>query len=276
MKHGNYGHRHYRPSLAASARHHSRMLFAGRGVADSRRELPGSAFPLGGLFLIPLLVAATCLSRSLIFAASIATAIGREYFERVPWEPNGPTRLGLSLVAFTGGSLFAGELIRNRRLSAVVVEPPKTRDALAPRSRAGGAGTGGEHSGGGDHARFRRQDRDGEPSGPANPAPSADLPEGDSIEKYVTMFATLLKSKQVMQLMRTMVEARGPSARRRGILPERLCVGLCQRLRTAACRHLPGCDRAGARPGGSGASSTADQFTDHRRGGLSRIAQPGC
>ncbi len=38
---------------------------------------------------------------------------------------------------------------------------------------------------------------------------TGDSPKGESIEKYVPMFATLLKSKQVMQLMRTMVEARG-------------------------------------------------------------------
>ena len=169
----------------------------------------GEAIPLGGLFLIPLLVAATCLSRGSIFAVSIATAIGREYFGRAAWEPNGSARLALSLVAFAGGSLFAGELIRNRRLSVQLVHTTE-RETRLRREAEQEARVLVEST----PAAVVTLDSDGRIA-MANQAARQILRhatnslEGDIIEKYVPMFATLLKSKQVMQLTRTMVEARG-------------------------------------------------------------------
>ncbi len=167
------------------------------------------AISLGGLFLIPLLVAALCLSRYSIFALSILAAIGREYFGSTPWEPDGPARLGLSLVAFTGSSLFAGELIRNRRLSLDLVRTTQRETRLRleaeQEARVLVEST---------PAAVITLDSDGKIA-MANQAArqilrfSTDSPEGDSIENYIPMFASLLKSRQVMQLMRTMVEARG-------------------------------------------------------------------
>src|SRR5208337_1525219 len=64
----------------------------------------GPGVPLAALFFLPLLVTAAFVPRWAIFISAIAVAIGREYFGPVPWNQEGPTRLALSLVAFTGGS----------------------------------------------------------------------------------------------------------------------------------------------------------------------------
>ncbi len=75
----------------------------------------GPPIPLGGLFLIPLLVAATCLSRGWIFAVSILTAIGREYFENAPWGAERPHATRAEL-----GRLYRWLAVCGR----IVPEPP--------------------------------------------------------------------------------------------------------------------------------------------------------
>ena len=73
---------------------------------------------LGGLFFVPLLVSAAFLPRGALFLFAIAIALAREQFGPHPWDSDAPVRVSVSLVAFTGGALFAGELIRNGRLTA--------------------------------------------------------------------------------------------------------------------------------------------------------------
>src|SRR5579863_6119 len=77
----------------------------------------GRAVPSGGFYLLPLAVAAAFVSRWSIFILAIATAFVSEYFGPAAWGPETPQRLTLSIVAFTGVGLFAGELARNRRMA---------------------------------------------------------------------------------------------------------------------------------------------------------------
>lgn len=169
----------------------------------------GTTTSLGGLFLLPLFVAAAYLSRWPTFVAAMTVAIAREYFGPTPWEQNGPERLALSLVAFTGGALFAGELIRNRRLKLEMLRKAKQETRLRQEAEQEVRALV-ESS----PAAVITLDSDGR-IGMANAAArqllrfSSDSPEGESIEKYIPSLANLLKSKQVAQLMRTMVEARG-------------------------------------------------------------------
>lgn len=174
----------------------------------SERAL-GPTLPLGGIFLLPLLVAAACLPRSAIFIFSIAVAIAREYFGPNPWQPAGPVRLALSLVAFTGGGLFAGELVRNRRLSLefarkieremhLRLEAETEARALMETSPAAVITL--------DSACIIAK---------ANESArrlfgfSSGSPEGEPVEKYIPILGALLKSKQVGQVMQTGLETRG-------------------------------------------------------------------
>ena len=77
----------------------------------------GHLEPLGGFYLLPLVVASAFISRWSIFGLAIATAIASEYFGPDPWGPQSLQRLTVAAAAFTGGGLFAGELARNRRIT---------------------------------------------------------------------------------------------------------------------------------------------------------------
>src|SRR5580704_4403420 len=63
--------------------------------------------PLGGLYLLPLVIAAAFLPRWPTFILAIATAVLREIYGPNHWEPQSLERLAVSLLAFTGGALFA-------------------------------------------------------------------------------------------------------------------------------------------------------------------------
>src|SRR5438045_1021483 len=90
-------------------------------------RLLGQAVPLAALYFLPLLVAAAFVPRWAIFLFAIGAAVARENFGPTPWDRSSAARLALSLVAFTGGGLFAGELVRNRRMADELLR--KTMDA---------------------------------------------------------------------------------------------------------------------------------------------------
>ena len=82
----------------------------------------GPETPLGGLFLVPLVVAAAYLPRWPIFLLAVATALAREYFGPNSLGPGTMERLALSTVAFAGVGLFSGELVRNRRMALELLQ----------------------------------------------------------------------------------------------------------------------------------------------------------
>jgi PAS domain-containing protein len=87
--------------------------------------------PLGGFYLLPLAVAAAFMSRWAIFVLAIGTALISEYYGPYPGGPESLQRLALAIVAFTGGSLFAGELARNRRITVALLR--KTQEEARVR-----------------------------------------------------------------------------------------------------------------------------------------------
>ena len=91
----------------------------------------GGGVPLGGFYLLPLAVAAAFVSRWAIFVLAIATALISEYYGPYPSGPESLQRLALAIVAFTGGSLFAGELARNRRITVALLR--KTQEEARVR-----------------------------------------------------------------------------------------------------------------------------------------------
>jgi signal transduction histidine kinase/CheY-like chemotaxis protein len=95
------------------------LVCCGLGVAGltAGERYLGPDAPLGGLFFVPLLVAAAFIPRWTIFLLAIATALLRESFGPFSWHQDAPSRVALSLVAYAGGGLFAGELVRNRRMA---------------------------------------------------------------------------------------------------------------------------------------------------------------
>lgn len=164
---------------------------------------------LGGLFLFPLFVAATYLPRIGVLAFAIAIAGAREYFDTNPWEPSGPVRLTVSLVVFTAGGLLAAEFIRNRRLSMELVR--KTREEEQLRLEAATEMRALVES---SPAAFLVVDSDGTIA-KANEAAhrllgfDSDSLESDSVEKYIPVLATLVRSREAARLRATFVEARG-------------------------------------------------------------------
>jgi len=66
----------------------------------------GRDIPLGGLYLLPLIVAAGYVPRWATFLTAIATALAREQFGPYDFAGPAPQRLALTMVAFTGGALF--------------------------------------------------------------------------------------------------------------------------------------------------------------------------
>jgi PAS domain S-box-containing protein len=169
----------------------------------------GRNIPLGGMYLLPLIVAAAYLPRWATFLLAIATAVLREAFGPFNFIDAAPQRLALTVVAFTGGALFAGELVRNRRMSLTLLR--KSEQELRLRSDA-------EHE--------ARALVETSPAGVltvdsrsritrANDAACRMLgftegsPEGEPVARYIPLLARLQESPQAARLTRTMVEASG-------------------------------------------------------------------
>jgi len=169
----------------------------------------GSEVPLGGFYLLPLIVASAYLPRWATFLAAIAAALAREQFGPFHFEGASPQRLALTVVAFTGGAMFAGELVRNRRMSIVLLR--KNEQELRLRS---------------DAEQEARALVETSPAGVltvdsrsriarANNAACRMLgfeegsPEGEPVDRYIPLLARLQESPQAARLTRTMVEASG-------------------------------------------------------------------
>ncbi|MCU1334460.1 MAG: multi-sensor signal transduction histidine kinase [Bryobacterales bacterium] len=169
----------------------------------------GRDVPLGGFYLLPLIVASAYLPRWATFLGAIATALAREAYGPFGFAEAAPQRLALTAVAFTGGALFAGELVRNRRMSLVLLR--KSEQELRLRS---------------DAEQEARALVETSPAGVltvdsqgriarANDAASRMLgftessPEGELVARYIPVLARLQESPQAARLTRTMVEASG-------------------------------------------------------------------
>ncbi|MEQ1884995.1 MAG: ATP-binding protein [Bryobacteraceae bacterium] len=94
----------------------------------------GNGMPLGGFFLLPIVVCASFISRWSILSFSLGAAVIRELLVAAPWGPASPQRLAVSSVAFVGVGLFAGELVRNRRMADELSR--KTEDETRVRVQA--------------------------------------------------------------------------------------------------------------------------------------------
>ncbi len=169
----------------------------------------GPNLPLGGLYLLPLVIAAAFLPRWPTFILAIATAVLREFYGPNHWEPQSLGRLAVSLLAFTGSALFAGELARNRRMAVALLV--RSKEEMETRTNA---------------ERDARALVEGSPVGLLTVDSAGKIamasteacrllgfekgsPEGDPVEKYIPLLARLLHSKQVGSLTRTMMEASG-------------------------------------------------------------------
>jgi PAS domain S-box-containing protein len=161
------------------------------------------------LYLLPLIVASAYLPRWATFLLAIATAFVREAFGPFDFAGAAPQRLALTVVAFTGGALFAGELVRNRRMSLALLR--KSEQELRLRS---------------DAEQEARALVETSPAGVltvdsrsriarANNAACRMLgftegsPEGEPVDRYIPLLARLQESPQAARLTRTMVEASG-------------------------------------------------------------------
>ena len=166
-------------------------------------------FQLGGLYLVPLIVAAAYLPRWAAFLLAIATALVREEFGPYVFGDAAAGQLALTTVAFAGGALFAGEFVRNRRMSLALLR--KSEQELRLRS---------------DAEQEARALVETSPAGVltvdsssriarANNAAcrmlgfNAGSPEGEPVERYIPLLARLQESPQAARLTRTMVEASG-------------------------------------------------------------------
>jgi PAS domain S-box-containing protein len=154
---------------------------------------------------IPLLVAAAFVPRWLIFILSVALVLARETFGSFHWGPGAQDRLPLSLVAFTGAALFAGELIRNKRAMRQTEKEALARSDAEREARALVESS---------PAAVLTVDNQGKIA-MANEAArrllgfAQDSPEGAAVEDYIPVLAKLLHSKQAARGIRTVVEATG-------------------------------------------------------------------
>jgi two-component system sensor kinase FixL len=174
------------------------------GLTTCERTL-GPQVPLASLFFLPLLVAAAFVPRWMIFLLAIALVLEREIFGPFAWDPSAPVRVSLSLVAYTGAALLAGELVRSGRIMRRMRE-----EALARSDAEGEARALVESS----PAAVLTVDSEGNIAR-ANEAARRLLgfahgsPEGEAIENYIPLLAKLLRSKPTIRAMRTVVEATG-------------------------------------------------------------------
>jgi two-component system sensor kinase FixL len=168
----------------------------------------GNGLPLGGFFLLPIVIAASFISRWSILFLALGAAIVRELIIAAPWGPASAQRLTLSAVAFVGVGLFAGELVRNRRIAGELSK--KKEEEMQIREQAASeirslvesspigvltVGSGGRIEMANDAAR-RLLGFD------------AGTPEGEEVTKYIPLVGRFLKSRRV-STARTMVEAGG-------------------------------------------------------------------
>jgi two-component system sensor kinase FixL len=184
----------------------------------------GAGLPLGPLFFLPLLVAAAFVPRWTIFLAAIGVAVAQEYLGSFSSHESAPTRLAVSMVAFLGGALFGGELVRNRRVTMQLLR--KTREEATTRLNA---------------EREIRALIEASPAAVltlnsdgtiamANDAArqllgfDAGSPEGQPVEQYVPALAKLLTANDRAPRVRTMFETTG---RRQGGEPFYLQMSVC-------------------------------------------------
>jgi PAS domain S-box-containing protein len=174
------------------------------GLTICERSL-GPSVPLASFYFLPLLVAAAFVPRWMIFLMAIGLLLQREILCPFAWDQSAPVRLSLSLVAFTGAALFAGEMVRNGRIMRQMRE-----QALARLDAEGETRALVESS----PAAVLTVDSEGKIA-MANEATRRLLgfaqgsPEGEEVEKYIPLLAKLLRSKQAIRVMRTGVEASG-------------------------------------------------------------------
>jgi PAS domain S-box-containing protein len=69
------------------------------------------------LYILPILLAAGCLTRLQTLGLAVFCTFLREMFSPSPWDHWFSASVGLTLLAFAVAGLFAGELIRNRQLA---------------------------------------------------------------------------------------------------------------------------------------------------------------
>jgi two-component system sensor kinase FixL len=183
-------------------------LAAMAGLIYCERFL-GTGAALGGFFFLPLLVAAAYVPRWLSFVLAVALAVSRERLGPFEWGNEGFARLALTTVAFAGGALFAGELVRNRRITLALLSKTKQEERIRAdaeqEARALVEGS---------PAAVLTVDSEGKVA-MANEAARRLLgftqgsPEGDAVEKYIPLLAKLQKSNQAVRMLRTPLEANG-------------------------------------------------------------------
>jgi two-component system, LuxR family, sensor kinase FixL len=159
-------------------------------------------FPVAGFFFLPLFVAAAYIPRWVSFALAIAAALAREQFAPQHWDQHALLRLAISSVAFAGGTLFAGELVRNRRMALALSR--KISDAEAEARTLVEASP----------AAVLTVDSEGNIAMANKTARrmlgfSNGSPEGEKVEKYIPILARLLESKGAIRMLGTEMEASG-------------------------------------------------------------------
>jgi len=169
----------------------------------------GRDIPLGGLYLLPLIVASAYLPRWATFLTALAAALAREAFGPYGFGDAAPQRLALTVVAFTGGAMFAGELVRNRRMSIALLR--KSEQELRLRSDAEQEARALVET---SPAGVMTVDSRGRIARANNAACrmlgfSEASPEGEPVARYIPLLARLQESPQAARLTRTMVEASG-------------------------------------------------------------------
>jgi PAS domain S-box-containing protein len=169
----------------------------------------GRDVQLGALYLVPLIVASAYIPRWASFLLAIVTVLAREALGPFAFGYAAPQRLALTAVAFTGGALFAGELVRNRRMALALLR--KSEQELRLRS---------------DAEQEARALVETSPAGVltvdsgsciarVNNAACRMLgftegsPEGEPVDRYIPLLARLQESEQASRLTRTMVEVSG-------------------------------------------------------------------
>jgi PAS domain S-box-containing protein len=73
--------------------------------------------PIGGFYILPILLAAGILNRYQLVGLALACAILREVFSTTPLGMESISRITLRLTAFIGAGLFVSELARNRQVA---------------------------------------------------------------------------------------------------------------------------------------------------------------
>lgn len=181
-------------------------MIAALAVADGAIA---ARFPVAGFFFLPLFVAAAYVPRWVAFTMAIAAAVAREQFAPQHWDEQAVIRLAISSVAFVGGTMFAGELVRNRRMASAleskIKEEARMRADAEQEARTLVEAT---------PAAVLTIDSDGTIA-MANQAArrllgfTQDSPEGEKVEKYLPILSGLPESKVGVRMLATEMEASG-------------------------------------------------------------------